>query len=750
MSTPAPILQYTLSDATMKGLLPAGYTPLAYIESSGTQWINSGIALNSSTSIYRFECKVGASTRDGHSHSFFGTSSYQTGMMGIYHYNTNNYYSQYIQGSAKGTTNFVVAKGDIIEYYLQMNMSAKTYASKIAYNNEVTGSFTAMSNTTDTIRVFKSDDFAGGYWKCYYFRIAKDNVLQVDLIPARRDSDGAIGMYDLVSRTFKTNSGSGSFIAGPELAVGKGGGKSLPEEYQQVEYLESTGTQYINAGLTTTGTQKFKLKWIDWKYSENYAALFGSNSQWGNTFLRLSGVSFLTNSSPSYKAPSATGTCYGEIELYSNGTAPVGTINGDISMTSYSNTDGVGNTLTIFRGGANNKYAVAKLMYLQVYDGSTLQRYFFPCYRKSDGKPGMYDTVNGVFYTNAGSGEFILGPTVCPYYSWEPNAGSYGGENILGTKTNSRGKRCDEQTSIAVGSSGSIDCASWSNITEVYRGDTFTVSFDVKADIAMTAQCFFYNNTSGVVQVANGKNHNSGGTTTSTDGSIAISVTTSWQRFTITWTMGTSGTQCLKSLIVGRVSGNSTNNGKTIYVKNVKVQRGESVNATFDSYPGLYTNVSSVYDSSKGWVADFNGNNCLIINAATNSILPNNQFSVSIWVKRTGGTTIFAFGGDNPSMVLEDSRFFIYGPSNELCLGVYAAKDTNWHHYVMTYNKSALKLYIDTQEIGSPSGAFNLKNNSYIDIGGRYGSGQFIGQLTNFTLWNQVLTLDQIKELYGK
>jgi len=53
----------------------------------------------------------------------------------------------------------------------------------------------------------------------------------MDLRPARRDSDGVIGMYDLVSRTFKTNSGSGAFIAGPELAVGKGGGKSLPEEY---------------------------------------------------------------------------------------------------------------------------------------------------------------------------------------------------------------------------------------------------------------------------------------------------------------------------------------------------------------------------------------------------------------------------------------------------------------------------------------------------------------------------------------
>jgi len=42
MSVPTPILQYNLSDASVKGLLPSGYTPLAYIESTGTQYIDTG------------------------------------------------------------------------------------------------------------------------------------------------------------------------------------------------------------------------------------------------------------------------------------------------------------------------------------------------------------------------------------------------------------------------------------------------------------------------------------------------------------------------------------------------------------------------------------------------------------------------------------------------------------------------------------------------------------------------------------
>ena len=34
----------------------------------------------------------------------------------------------------------------------------------------------------------------------------------------------------------------------------------------------------------------------------------------------------------------------------------------------------------------------------------------YPVYLKSDSKPGMYDIVNNVFYTNQGSGEFLVGP----------------------------------------------------------------------------------------------------------------------------------------------------------------------------------------------------------------------------------------------------------------------------------------------------------------------------------------------------
>lgn len=49
-------------------------------------------------------------------------------------------------------------------------------------------------------------------------------------------------MLDLVNNVFYTNAGTGEFQRGPL--------RTVPKIYQRVEYIESTGTQYINTGVT--------------------------------------------------------------------------------------------------------------------------------------------------------------------------------------------------------------------------------------------------------------------------------------------------------------------------------------------------------------------------------------------------------------------------------------------------------------------------------------------------------------------
>jgi hypothetical protein len=49
----------------------------------------------------------------------------------------------------------------------------------------------------------------------FYYVELDNGITKRNFIPARRNSDGVLGMYDTVTNTFFTNSGTGEFIAGP-------------------------------------------------------------------------------------------------------------------------------------------------------------------------------------------------------------------------------------------------------------------------------------------------------------------------------------------------------------------------------------------------------------------------------------------------------------------------------------------------------------------------------------------------------
>lgn len=51
----------------------------------------------------------------------------------------------------------------------------------------------------------------------YYLKMYMDGELVRDFVPCYRKSDGEIGMYDLVSNSFFTNAGSGTFEKGDDV-----------------------------------------------------------------------------------------------------------------------------------------------------------------------------------------------------------------------------------------------------------------------------------------------------------------------------------------------------------------------------------------------------------------------------------------------------------------------------------------------------------------------------------------------------
>jgi len=184
------------------------------------------------------------------------------------------------------------------------------------------------------------------------------------------------------------------------LIAKKHGGK-LPSEYQQVDYLECTGTQYIDTDFTPNINTKV--------YAEFYVTTIpcGLYSSDSNASLSTNFSSYIS-SGGKWRFGSGSATVpISNNSLYTSFQDKTGImINGtnfyeyDTSITDFTSTK----ILTLLR--TNSVGFKGKIYRFKVYNKNIIVRNFVPCYRKSDNKLGMYDTVNNVFYINQGTGEF--------------------------------------------------------------------------------------------------------------------------------------------------------------------------------------------------------------------------------------------------------------------------------------------------------------------------------------------------------
>lgn len=184
-------------------------------------------------------------------------------------------------------------------------------------------------------------------------------------------------------------------------------GHLLPPEYQQVEYIESTGTQYIDTGFKPNQNTKVEVK--SQYISTTAVSIFGSNPYFVLT--TISGkYRFRYNSAT--RDTSISGTELAKLTLDKNkaylNDGLVGTFTEATFQSPY-------NALLFARstesGGVEEKCS-AKLYYAKLWDNNVLIRDYVPCYRKSDNVIGLYDLVNNVFYTNQGTGTFLKGADV--------------------------------------------------------------------------------------------------------------------------------------------------------------------------------------------------------------------------------------------------------------------------------------------------------------------------------------------------
>lgn len=385
----------------MRGGLPAGYTELLYIESSGTQYIDTGVKPSSNLAIDIDAKFISASSADKGVYTYFGARAIAKQI----------YYA--IMTASSNTWNLYFEYGRNVGY-AEMNYETLIARRMIHVEN---GSATAddfsvtYAPTTELpdfpIYIFGSnDDGTASFLKAmrlYSCKMYDNGVLVRDFVPCRNAS-GEVGLYDTVSRQFFRNLGTGVFMAGVQKAA-------LPTGYTQFEYIESSGTQYIDTGFKPDHNSRIV---VDGQLTATSGA---ANTVFGvRTALKVSGFYAFWHATYS-KFLAGYGTESGITVAGTSTGRHVFDLNRNIFAVDTASSAGAAETFScdyntflfaLNSGGSGTLHASMKLYSCRIYDNGTLVRDFVPC-TDDGGRSGLYDLVNAQFYRNAGTGTFTAG-----------------------------------------------------------------------------------------------------------------------------------------------------------------------------------------------------------------------------------------------------------------------------------------------------------------------------------------------------
>lgn len=205
------------------GGLPNAYTKLAYIESTGTQWIDTGLFPENGMDFEVTYYVTQKAFIDGM--IVFGTRA-DTQFKNLYQFGIGWGWNAYSVGYGSG--------GDVSFHKIAMPIEVEKKITvkfdsllKTVYINEKSFDLYLNGNFTDPIYViylFCRNDFgnvgtnflAGRIYNCKFTKSGKDVR---NFVPVIRKADNIVGMYDTVTKTFFTNQGTGEFIAGYEEVI---------------------------------------------------------------------------------------------------------------------------------------------------------------------------------------------------------------------------------------------------------------------------------------------------------------------------------------------------------------------------------------------------------------------------------------------------------------------------------------------------------------------------------------------------
>ena len=449
-------------------------TYLEYIESTGTQYIDTEYIANSNTRIvFEGAPLLLSNVSPG---SFFIGDAYpnytDSGREFFIYSNDLQYYT--VQAVFNGQVLFASKKlgqiftGDDIKVDFNSNRLKVLKNDTVVCDHEFVYQDNSSNSSLKIFKLSRSENVNYyGKVRIYYLKIYEQDILQKYFIPYKTENND-VGMYDVVHKKFYNNLGAGSFSAGPEKTMPDlieddrilscsniyyycMNNFFLPMEYDQLEYIQTSGTQYIDTGLVALhGFHAIADLEIldDMSVSSYHKCIIGAHGDAPN--YRRNFFSFHQNMlwfGAGDSAGSFQGTYNGQRHIYdfSNKYDDIhlkvdgldkaySLVGGSQPNDSYNNL-----TLYVFYGHSTEKTQhflklSAKLYSLSIesYEGDTC--YFVPAKRKSDNVIGLYDIIHRIFRTNIGTGNFLEGPTVPRLSNFGDRSASVEYANILMNK----------------------------------------------------------------------------------------------------------------------------------------------------------------------------------------------------------------------------------------------------------------------------------------------------------------------------
>ena len=212
----------TQDAAGTPSVLPDGYVELEYVESSGSQWVDTGVYPGGST---RVTADVEILKSTSVSGIFGGRSGDQNSggrfsLWAIDQVFRTDYGTSATQVQVPADGRHAIDKSGPVTTIDGTTVQVEQASFSSA------GSLYLFTNNEGSA----GPDSRGASMRLYSCSVSQDGTAPSrEFIPARRESDGAVGLYDRIGAKFYGNVGSGAFVAGPDVPTS--GSSDVPRRW---------------------------------------------------------------------------------------------------------------------------------------------------------------------------------------------------------------------------------------------------------------------------------------------------------------------------------------------------------------------------------------------------------------------------------------------------------------------------------------------------------------------------------------